>query len=285
MSKHSKISEYYRKEREKDEDLKKLAQDSKIYGTIVIFDLVNSTKLKQQKEFPNWIEDYIPFYDIITKPFSIKGIEWYKFLGDAFLFFIPEAIGSYPSVLKPLSVDKVYDVCKTVLKEYWEYYSLYKEKEFKGGEKHINFREITCAIDYGNEVFNWCQLVDDNAEKFDPIGKTIDRCFRFSSLAGSGQLITSEYFYKRLIDLDTSLKNEFELIHFKEGTLKGFPKIKDVYYSKPDDTRINYYLDSNNSELVENAKTLETKVKLKLFRNKVSNLENDIKKLQEGQNT
>lgn len=269
-------------ERPKPDDYDKdMAQKSRIAGTAIIFDLVNSTKLKISKQFPNWIEDYTPFYNFVAKPFVDKGI-WNKFLGDAFFFFIPDKDGynkgkKFEPELGYLSYSEIYDNCKKIMENYWNHYEIYREKNIKGGEKHINFREITCALDYGNEVFNWHHLLkekEDEEPKFDPIGKTIDRCFRFSALAGAGQIVTSSYFYNRLISKKKELKDNFINIHVKKETLKGFPDITDVYYDRPRKEKIDYYLDNNSVELIENARPMDIKAKLKLFREKISALEN-----------
>ena len=47
-----KIQDYEKSKKQKSYN-KDLAQESRISGTVVIFDIVNSTKLKIAKQFPN----------------------------------------------------------------------------------------------------------------------------------------------------------------------------------------------------------------------------------------
>ena len=281
MTSKSTIQSYDETPKPKSYD-KDLAQRSRIAGTVIIFDLVNSTKLKVDKQFPNWIEDYIPFYNLVAKPFDEKKI-WFKFLGDAFFFFIPDKGGFnkgkeiYPK-LGEMTYEDVYHMCKEIMKNYWKHYKIYCKKDTKGDAKHINFREITCAIDYGNEVFNWYQLLEteDKESHFDPIGKTLDRCFRFSGIAGAGQIVISEYFYQKLIDENRDHEQSFIKIHIIKETLKGFPDITDVYLDRPIEEKIDHFLSDKNVELIENAKPMDVKAKLKLFRERISKLEEKI---------
>lgn len=74
-----KLSEY-KPILENDAKFKDLAQISKMKGYVILFDLTGSSNLKKIKQFPNWIEDYIPFFTIITESFEEMGIYWYKFV-------------------------------------------------------------------------------------------------------------------------------------------------------------------------------------------------------------
>ncbi|MES0489180.1 MAG: hypothetical protein ABUK01_04260 [Leptospirales bacterium] len=248
---------------------KNLAQDAKIEGVVILFDIVNSSGLKECKQFPNWIEDYTRFIDLITKPFADLGIVWHKFLGDAFMFFIPTRPDKkIHKDLKHMSFIETYNLCKLVLTNYWSEYKTYSEIAGRGHCKHDNFREITCAIDYGKDIFNWYQLLDDQSEDFDPIGKTVDRCFRYSSIAGASQLLVSEYFYEELKkeNKSSSIDESFIKVSLKNGTLKGFDNVHKVYYSVPDQDIIDYYTNDDNVKLIEHSKAMDVKVKLKLLR-------------------
>lgn len=273
MIDNMKLSEY-KSHIENEAKYKNLAQQSKIEGYIIIFDLTGSASLKQNKPFPNWIEDYIPFYNLVVEPFNKKGITWYKFLGDAFLFFIPSVDNpNYPDCLNHIPVVDVIDLCRKVMDEYWDKYKIYNEREYKGARKHINFRELTCAIDYGDEIINWIQLLSDNKNLFDPVGKTVDRCFRLSSYAGAGHLLVTKDFFNKLILCESAEKKCFHRIRIKEGSLKGFDSECIVYYNIPDSEKQQYYIDDKNVSLIEDSKEMEVKVKLKLMREKIKYLE------------
>lgn len=245
------------------EDNKRIIKESELSGIVVIFDLTNSTDLKIQRGFPGWVNDLEKFHEIVTQ--TMLGFEgkWNKFLGDAYLFFYHTGKkGKVPSDISVKGTDYVLNACIETMNRFWEFYSIYKERE-KGEEKDKNFREMTCAIDMGNEIINWRQIIDDNVEKFDPIGTPIDRCFRISKIAGPSQLLISKDFYENLCDEN---KHRFLRIHIKEDTLKGFKNEDTVYYYRPSQNIINYILDDKSVELIENSKPMVVKAKIKLLR-------------------
>ena len=167
------------------------------------------------------------------------------------------------------------------MNDYWEFYKTYSKRK-KGSQSHIEFRQITCAIDYGKEIINWYRIIDDNlgneTDRFDPIGAPIDRCFRISNLAGPGQLLVSEDFYNKIPEEERKKKEEgkegaLEKISLAKDSLKGFPNETHVYYVVPPEEQIDHILDDSNVELVEKAKNMTTKAKIKLLRIKKKELE------------
>ncbi|WP_239671501.1 hypothetical protein [Leptospira levettii] len=244
----------------------KSLKDSELSGFAVIFDITDSTKLKQKRDFPNWIQDWHTINGIITTEMAKTGIEWYKFLGDAFLFFFPETENNnYPELISK-SPKEIFEFANSVMDLLWSRYKDWKRDE-KGTEKGINYRELTCAIDYGKKIINWYNAVDDNQKgKFDPIGPTIDRCFRISSLAGPNQILASKYYYDKLCDYDTNYMKEFLRINIAEKSLKGFEKETCVFYRIPEKEKIEYILNDSNVDLVEEMPKMSIKEKLHLFR-------------------
>ncbi|EMN48298.1 hypothetical protein LEP1GSC088_3735 [Leptospira interrogans str. L1207] len=233
--------------------------------------------MKKLKPFPNWIEDYIPFFSIVTETFEEKEILWYKFLGDAFLYFIPEEDNqNYPKQLKKLTSSEIIDLCRKVMDKYWIKYKNYKNKDSKGAEKHVNFRELTCAVDFGDEIINWLQLLADNEHNFDPIGKTVDRCFRISSYAGAGQILVSKHFFEKLITNFPNEKDNFHRIHIKKGSLKGFDEETLIYYDNPSNEKLDYFIEEKNSSLIENSTEMDIKVRIRLMREKINKLEKEL---------
>ena len=101
---------------------------------------------------------------------------------------------------------------------------------------------------------------------------SIDRCFRISGIAGPGQLLLSKNFRDRL-DGEINDSGKLEKISLKKDSLKGFPDEEEVYYLVPPEEQIDYILDENNVELVENAKTMSNKTKIRLLRIKKKELE------------
>ncbi|EKO79952.1 MULTISPECIES: hypothetical protein [unclassified Leptospira] len=258
---------------ENEAKFKDMAQLAKIKGYVVLFDLTGSSKLKRVKPFPNWIEDYVPFFTIVTETFEEKTIHWYKFLGDAFLYFIPmENNQNYPKLLKHIPPTEIITLCRKVMDKYWDRYRNYTDKEFKGAEKHINFREITCAIDFGDEIINWVQLLGDHKDTFDPVGKTVDRCFRISSYAGAGQILASQYFFQELVNQDLNEKKRFHKIRIKNGSLKGFEDETVLYYDNPSEEKLDYYIEEQNASLIEDSTEMDIKVKIRLLRQKITSL-------------
>lgn len=260
--------EYEKKERSQLE----LANLSKITGTVIIFDLTDSTKLKEdKKEGMEWIKDYTDFFDIVAEPFNKQGITWKKFLGDAFLFFIPEKANiNHPTPIKikeHISLEEIVKICTGIMESYWEEYKVYKKTD-KGEEKNKDYREITCAIDYGSEVINWYQLMDD-IDDFDPIGRTVDKAFRISGIAGPGQFLLSKEFMDKL-DKSKEEREKYIKISIEEDTLKGFPKEQAVFYHIPSEDKKDYILSENNVFLIEKRRSMETKGLIKLLRRELA---------------
>jgi len=248
----------------------KVLKQVELTGSIVIFDITDSTKLKQKRSFPNWIEDWNQINGIIQEEASKIGAQWSKFLGDAFLFFFldsncTEDLKEKHPLLTVATPSQVYNFCISVMESVWENFRDFRRKG-RGTEKEPNFREITCAIDYGSEVLNWYSAIDDNfgGNKFDPIGPTIDRSFRISSITGPNQIICSSYYYDKLPP--EIKRDKFIKFTIKEGTLKGFNGEKTIYYSIPSKEKIDYILSSENVDLVEDLKFLSVKEKIHLFR-------------------
>ncbi len=246
-------------------DQLKFIKQAEISGTVVIIDLTNSTGLKENKQFPGWLPDFHKFHEIVFGKFKDKGVKWYKFLGDAYLFFFSKDSQKVPSIINYLEHEEIYSICKSIMNSFWNHYKDFSPRE-KGGKKHIEFREITCAIDTGSEILNWATEIDDNKDSFDPIGSTIDRCFRISNLAGPSQLLVSRQFFKALTTISRDYEKEFENINLSKA-LKGFTdKEKNVYLSIPSEEQINYFLSDDNVDLVEEIDPMTTKLKLHLFR-------------------
>ncbi len=249
-------------------------KEAEIQGVPILFDLTASTQLKQQQGFPNWLHDLMKFNEIIFDTFR-EHAKWFKFLGDAYLFFFPDkdCEKNCPN-LKIIAAHEIIDFCENVMNDYWNYYKIYSPSE-RGAKQQLNFRQITCAIDYGGEIINWWQFIDTNYsnKNFDPIGPPIDRCFRISKIAGPGQILVSKNFYAKKLDIEEnqSLCQKFEKISIKEGTLRGFPAETEIYYLRPPEEQIEYILDEKNVELVETAQPMTTKVKMRLLRNKCKN--------------
>jgi len=235
-------------------------------GTLVIFDITDSTKLKGKKEFPIWVSDWYSLNGTIIAAANRIGAQWYKFLGDAFLFFfLDEENSKYPHLAVKNPKD-VFDFCHEIMQNIWDEYKCYKRNE-KGSDKHVNYREITCAIDHGKGIINWYNAIDDNdGGKFDPIGPTVDRCFRISSIAGPNQTLCSRQFYEKLVSCDPSLEANFLKFHIAQKTLKGFDDETIIYYSIPCSEQVDYILEDANVDLVENSRTMAVKEKLHLFR-------------------
>ena len=246
------------------EDEKHSIKENELYGSVVVFDLTSSTMLKQDRGFPGWISDLKKFQRVIFNTFTPEISKWSKFLGDAYMFFFPDERDDN-SILATIEADELIKKCKKVMDDYWNFYKIYSSRE-RGGKKSIDFREMTCAIDYGGEVIDWFKQTDDSKSKFDPIGKPIDRCFRISSIAGPGQTLISRSFYEKNETELSSTENTFIKINLAKNTLKGFPEENFVYYLKPSKKQSEYILDDTNVELVEDSKDMITKAKLKLLR-------------------
>ncbi|WP_040508376.1 hypothetical protein [Leptospira wolffii] len=256
------------------EDFKRDLKKSELVGIVVLFDMTSSTDLKVQQGFPGWVTYLEKFSQIIETSFPREKFVWRKFLGDAYLFFIPSANENRPERLDklknnhqivPISAEEIFILCKRVMDSYWEFYSPFSKRK-RGESKSSEFREMTCAIDYGGEIINWSEFLDADGV-FDPVGKTVDRCFRISSIAGPGQLIFSKDF-KNLLEkgnTESLLQDEYCKFSFPAGTLKGFPTDDHVYYRVPNEDQVEYILSPDHVELVERARHLSIKAKIKLL--------------------
>lgn len=246
------------------ENIKNLKQ-SEIEGVLVLIDITDSTKLKVKRGFPSWIADYKKCHDLIVNAFLREDVTWYKFLGDAYLFFFSNDKEKVPHYITHKSCAEIFDICQKLMADFFDYYEMFRDRP-KGKAKNPEFREITCAIDYGKEILNWLNVIDDNKDSlFDPIGPPVDRCFRVSSQAGPGQLLTSRAFYEKLTGESPNHSAKFEKMTLRES-LKGFRDEYSVYYSIPDEKQLHHILDDNNVDLVEDSKIMSLKAKIRLFR-------------------
>lgn len=246
------------------EDEKRIIKASEFSGFPILFDLTGSTELKRNREFPGWVSDYRKFHELVLDPFLQRKVQWKKFLGDAYLFFFSKDRDKIPDSITSIEPDEILDLCCAVMDKFWDFYECYKER-VKGDKKQIDFREITCAIDYGGEIVNWYSLIDDGDRKglFEPIGKPIDRCFRISGVCGPGQLLVSGSFYELL---SKSKRETFQKLSIRPRSLKGFDDVTSIYYRLPPQKQREYILSEAAKELVEEAKPLSVKAKLRLLR-------------------
>ncbi|EMO65560.1 hypothetical protein LEP1GSC132_2079 [Leptospira kirschneri str. 200803703] len=73
----------------------------------MLFDLTGSSNLKKLKPFLIGLKTTFLFFSIVTETFEEKEILWYKFLGNTFLYFIPEEDNqNYLKQLKKLTSSK-----------------------------------------------------------------------------------------------------------------------------------------------------------------------------------
>ncbi|AVV50602.1 hypothetical protein [Leptospira santarosai] len=257
------------------EDFKRDLKQSELIGTIILFDMTSSTNLKVKLGFPGWVTYLEKFSSIIEESFPREKFKWRKFLGDAYLFFIPsednesELLTGLKNVyqMSPLSAREIFSLTKQVMDSYWNFYKPYSKRE-RGQNKNSEFREITCAIDFGGEIVNWSQFQDTEGV-FDPVGSTVDRCFRISSIAGPGQLLFSKDFKTQLEDdtLNPLNKSEYFKLSFPQGNLKGFPLDDSVFFRIPRKDYINHILSPNQAELIELSQPMSIKAKIKLLEN------------------
>ena len=256
------------------EDQKQLIKNSEIEGTVVLIDMTNSTQLKSDDAFPGWVTYIEKFHKLIFECFENKGlkekVKWYKFLGDAYMFFFSKSENCKKTMIKDLEKPDILSIFEEIMNQFWEFYKSYSKRD-RGKPKDRHFREITCAITCGSEITNWAQIIDDNNENFDPIGAPIDLCFRISNIAGPGQLLVSKKFFS---ELPKKNQEKFEKITIKKNTLKGFPKENEIYYCLPNDEQRNYIVSKENVDLIEETDTMTTKVKVRLLRKKIEHLEN-----------
>lgn len=260
------------------EDEKRKVKEMEIEGVVLIFDMTSSTALKVKHGFPGWVPYLDKFRRIVEEFFPVEDVIWKKFLGDAYMFFFQvDDLGENTNDRLRMSQipwkkpDWIYSASKQVMDSYWEHYQIYSKDRRRGDPKPLEFREITCAIDFGREIINYSELESDHAV-FDPIGTPVDRAFRISSLAGPGQLLISKSFFNKL-----SYENQRELIKIsiKKGTMKGFPDDNEIYFREPPPDQMEYILNQNQVELVEEASVLSTKAKMKILGRRIRKLEQD----------
>jgi class 3 adenylate cyclase len=247
---------------------KKQLQNSAVYGTIIVIDLVGSTDLKYKNPFPSWVPIIEHFYEVVTKAFSERRIEPIKFLGDAVLYFIPDLNDNktkkYAEMrfndlapFQDLSFTEVLELCEKSKRDWWDTYCCFLECP----ESKPNFQAITIAIDYGH-------VIDFNLEKEggipDPIGEPVDRCFRISKQAGINHILFSEEFFKKIDNEKIDLEKILE-IQISKTLLKGIKNDNRVFYYIPQQDELTAY--DKEDDLSDNiSKIIPIKIKMALLK-------------------
>lgn len=259
------------------EDIKRILLEQSFKATIILIDLTDSTALKSKKPFPEWYGLIDEFYTKSTKVFRDNKIEPIKFLGDAVLYFIPDiedekaqkyirSQNETNRVFFPQEINHntLLDICIDTQRNWWQSYKSYWEYP----ESRENFLSITTAIDYGLVIdFN----LNREGGSPDPIGEAVDRCFRISSIAAPSNILFSNEFRDRLSPehKDKSIK-----IAIGNKMLKGVKPQGYINYVLPEEDQIDWILRDDNRQLIEeSAKPMSHKVKIKLLRRKIQNLE------------
>lgn len=251
------------------EDLKRRVKESALKGFIVFFDMTNSTRLKGNRGASAWVPEFLKFHRLVTDVFQTEKAAWKKFLGDAYMFFFLDSAEKNREIagVGARSAREILEDCQAVMQSHFEFYKPFAAERMRGNPADTNFREITCAIDWGGDIINWSEQIDDSGP-FDPIGMPVDRCFRISSIAGPGQLLVSPDFMQRLRQ-ETAEVDGFEKLSFPKKTLKGFENEEHVYYWVPPEEQINHILSDNQVELIEETKPMSVKAKIRLLRRRI----------------
>lgn len=247
--------------------------DSCFHATIILIDLCNSTKLKQDSIFPKWVFLLKDFFDTITRVFNEKKIFPIKYLGDAILFMIPDQqdcrtnkyLQANEKIMPPITLKKVLETCVEVRDNWWLKNKKYTQHE----ETYKNFSSITISIDYGL-VIDINQL--NEGVNNDPLGTPVDRCFRISKYAGKNHIVCSNEFIKALRNEERDYCEEC-FISMNIDPPKGFDELTNVYVHKPSDDEQRWILTYEYDKLVDGSdKPLNRKMQTHLLLQEVNKL-------------
>lgn len=244
---------------------------------IIFIDLTNSTGIKFEKPFPEWVGVMQHFYEMAISEFKKRKLEPIKFLGDAVMYFYPDfkeektlaywnnriANENMKEIPEDLTAKDLIEILVETKNKWWDFYKSYLSFDIS----RKNFLSITIAIDYGPVIdFNF-QLGGNSP---DPLGEAVDRCFRISSVAGPNQILLSKSFFQQLKKCDQDSEKLVVPISISDQMLKGTKGENHLYYVIPKDEEIEWILDEKNKTLIEDSsKPFIHKVKLKLLRRKL----------------
>lgn len=250
--------------------------DACFQATIILIDLCNSTKIKQEITFPKWIFIMQDFFNTITKYFEKRKVFPIKYLGDAVLYMIPyhkdEKAQKYMEIngkeIPRLKLKEILDLCINIRDEWWKK----NEKYIKHEESFKNFLSITLAIDHGL-VIDFNQLNESISN--DPLGTPVDRCFRISKYAGKNHIVCSE-------DFINALKSESKIqrdycddcfIKLKICPPKGFDELNTVFVHDPSEGEKKWILSYEYEKIITDSdKPLNQKMQTHLLLKEVNKL-------------
>ncbi|WP_125226288.1 hypothetical protein [Leptospira neocaledonica] len=243
---------------------------SLISGYVVLFDLVNSTKIKSlsKGQAADWISTFLNFYEIVVQTMNDIG-DPIKFLGDGVFYVFPDTedvmtkkiLSSQTQSSPETKADQLLDKCIEVIE--------YLDKQNSEWLEQDRFY-LTITLDYGNKIFNPAFLDLGTQKSQDYLGLPIDRAFRINGITGHNYISLSESFYNKVIQQNRFKSKDFEKIRMKPGTLKGIEDETCVWiYSKPyyDQSSLSHKRLMENKLLVEDEKLLGSKIRIHLLKN------------------